>query len=331
MIGAILGDIAGSKYEFNNTLDYNFDMFPAGCGFTDDTICTVAVADAILRGIPYKDSLLSWGRRYPNPLGAYGSGFGRWLRSDNPQPYGSFGNGAAMRVSPVGFAFATEEETLEQARLSAECSHNHEEGMKGAAAVAAAIFRLRTTDNKDSVRDILHWYDGYPIPKRGQWDGTCQGCVPLALQLFLDSTDFEDAIRLAVSYGGDSDTLGAIVGGIADAYYGVPFDLCVKALSYLSDEMKDITLEFYNNYWKKNKTTTDDPTPDPFFKGFCEDQPGPWSDFAYNSICHKCKWLKEGAKWADGCFHYGDSPDDLSFSEIQDTQLSGQCDLFDEK
>lgn len=252
MIGAILGDIAGSKYEFNNTLDYNFDMFPAGCGFTDDTICTVAVADAILRGIPYKDSLLSWGRRYPNPLGAYGSGFGRWLRSDNPQPYGSFGNGAAMRVSPVGFAFATEEETVEQARLSAECSHNHEEGMKGAAAVAAAIFRLRTTDDKDSVRDILHWYDGYPIPKRGQWDGTCQGCVPLA-------------------------------------------------------------------------------TPDPFSKGFCEDQPGPWSVFAYNSICHKCKWLKEGAKWADGCFHYGDSPDDLSFSEIQDTQLTGQCDFFDEK
>ena len=248
MIGAIIGDIAGSKYEFRNTFDYNFDMFPAGCGFTDDTICTVAVADAILRGVPYKDSLLSWCRRYPNPLGAYGATFGGWLRSPDPQPYDSFGNGAVMRVSPVGLAFRTEEETAAQARMSAECSHNHEEGLRGAEAIATAIYRLRITKDKDFVNDILGRYDGYKIPEHGQWDETCQGCVPLALKIFKKSVSFENAIRFAVSYGGDSDTLAAVVGGLAEAYYGVPDALRAKAMSYLPGEMADVINKFYKRY-----------------------------------------------------------------------------------
>ncbi len=253
MLGAIIGDIAGSKYEFSNTLDYHFNMFPSGCGFTDDTICTIAVADAIVRGIPYKESLLSWCRRYPKPLGAYGPGFNQWLHSADPQPYNSFGNGAAMRVSPVGQAFDTEKVTIEQAKLSAACSHNHEEGMKGAAAIASAIFRLRTTGDKKAVEDIVLWYDGYPIPAPGQWDGTCQGCVPLALKLFKKSTGFEDAVRMAVSYGGDSDTLGAIVGSVAEAYYGVPESLREKALSYLTDDMIQVVIEFEKQYGKAQK------------------------------------------------------------------------------
>lgn len=248
MIGAIIGDIAGSKYEFRNTFDYNFDMFPPGCGFTDDTICTVAVADAIMRGVPYKDRLLEWCRRYPHPLGGYGSGFAQWINSKTQQPYNSCGNGAAMRVSPVGYAFGTADKTVMQAFMSARCSHSHKEGMKGAAAVAEAIFLLRTTGDKDSATVVLRRYDGYPVPKRGQWDGTCQGCVPLALRLFLDSNSFEDAIRLSVSYGGDSDTLGAIVGGIAEAYYGVPSELRENAMSCIPDEMKDVINKFYVRY-----------------------------------------------------------------------------------
>lgn len=249
MIGAIIGDIAGSKYEFRNTFDYNFDMFPAGCGFTDDTVCTVAVADAILSGKSYKDSLLSWCRRYmPLKVGAYGTAFTEWLKCDDPQPYYSFGNGAAMRVSPVGFAFDTEDEVVKQAFLSAECSHSHEDGMMGAASIAKAIFLLRSTDDKNSIDYVVRSYYGYQIPKRGQWDSTCQGCVPLALNIFKESKSFEDAIRLAVSYGGDSDTLAAIVGGMAEAYYGVPDDLRVKAMSYLEDDMLNVVRDFEKRF-----------------------------------------------------------------------------------
>lgn len=248
MIGAIIGDIIGSTYEFNNTWNYDFELFPSRSSYTDDTICTIAVADAILKGVPYRDSLLKWCRRYPDPKGAYGGMFSQWIMTDNPQPYNSFGNGAAMRVSPVGFAFDTEAETDRQARLSAACSHNHPEGEKGAAATAVAIFRLRTTHDKNSIKEMLDWYEGYPIPRRGAWNGTCQGCVPLALKLFLDSSGYEDAIRLAVSYGGDSDTLGAIIGGLAEAYYGVPAEFKEKMLSYLPDDMIEVVKKFGTTY-----------------------------------------------------------------------------------
>ena len=255
MIGAIIGDIAGSTYEFCNTLDYNFDFFPRGCSFTDDSVCTIAVADAILKGVSYRDSLVSWCRKYPNPMGAYGCSFSRWIRSENPQPYGSYGNGAAMRVSPTGWAFSTDEKVADEAVKSAECTHSHPEGIKGAQAIALAIFNIRQKIWKNPLEDArLHclkiYGDDYleRIPKEGEWNETCQGCVPLALHLFSQSSDFEDAVRRAVSYGGDSDTLGAIVGSLAEACYGVPTEIAIKALSLLPTEMICVLSDFETNF-----------------------------------------------------------------------------------
>ena len=255
MIGAIIGDIAGSTYEFSNTLDYNFDFFPQGCSFTDDSVCTIAVADAILKGVSYRDSLVHWCRKYPNPMGAYGCSFSRWIRSENPQPYGSYGNGAAMRVSPTGWAFSSAEEVEEEAAKSAECTHSHPEGIKGAQAIALAIFNIRNKIWKNPLEDArLHclkiYGDDYleRIPKEGEWNETCQGCVPLALHLFSQSSDFEDAVRRAVSYGGDSDTLGAIVGSLAEACYGVPTEIAIKALSLLPTEMICVLSDFETNF-----------------------------------------------------------------------------------
>jgi len=252
MIGAIIGDIAGSLYEFANTHDYNFPMFARGANYTDDTICTVAVADAILSKTSYRYKLLEWCRRYPHPMGAYGGSFNAWLHSPDPQPYNSFGNGAAMRVSPVGFAFSSAEDVRREATASAECSHNHEQGILGANVIAQTIALLRLHKDKRYAKEmaIKCYGDDYAsrLPKQGVFDETCQGCVPLALHLFDMSVSFEDAIRIAVSYGGDSDTLGAIVGGLAQAYYGVPDDMKEKALSYLPDDMLNVVLKFNEKY-----------------------------------------------------------------------------------
>ena len=151
MLGAIIGDIVGSRFEFNNTSDFNFELFGEGCDFTDDTICTIAVADAILSKKSYKDAMLEWCRKYPNPKGAYGGSFARWIRSLYPQPYDSFGNGSAMRVSAVGWLFSNEEEVLEQAEKSAEITHNHPEGIKGAQAVALAVYLGRIGYPKQAI------------------------------------------------------------------------------------------------------------------------------------------------------------------------------------
>ena len=253
MLGAIIGDIVGSTYEFGNTRDYNFVLFPKGSTFTDDTICTIAIADAILKGIPYRDSLLRWCRKYNAP---YGGMFTQWLNSHNPKPYGSFGNGSAMRVSPVGWAFIKSVDVLEEAKKSAECSHNHPDGIKGAQTIALCIWYLVSHHNmseaKKMVDDICAGMYGSDyakhLPAPGIWDSTCQGCVPLAVHLFKKSKDFEDAIRLAVSYGGDSDTLGAIVGSLAGAYYDIPSDLRNKALNYLPSDMQKVINEFEKRY-----------------------------------------------------------------------------------
>ncbi len=255
MLGAIIGDIVGSTYEFNNTSDYDFELFPAKSSFTDDTVCTIAVADAILRDRPYRDCLHEWGRRYPHPIGAYGNMFARWLASDDPQPMGSYGNGSAMRVSPVGWAFATEAEVLRQAQQSAECSHSHPEGIKGAQATAQAVWYLaRHHDEwaKEAVRALCATFYGPDyadhLPQPGEWDGTCQGCVPLSMHLFLLSTSFEDALRRTISYGGDSDTLGAIVGAMAGAFYGIPSDLAQRALSLLPPDMQQVVRQFEQRF-----------------------------------------------------------------------------------
>ncbi len=370
MLGAVIGDIAGSLYEFNNTSDYNFRMFARGAGYTDDTICSVAVADAILRcrrgsasgddsdfghgpctgrgsyvgydpaagkesgngygpavdsgegsgpGVEaYKASLLRWCRRYAHPMGGYGAMFNRWVFGQGARrPYGSFGNGAAMRVSPVGWAFDTEAEVIRQAMMTAEVTHNHREGLIGAAAVALAIFRLRIRSGltksglpafafsegdggggeigtgkgnaskagkggvsvsagdsgtlKDDasgadapilskkainkvVEDIMKtcygpkWREN--LPPRGYFDGTCQGTVPVAFDVISRSDSFEDAIRNAVSYGGDSDTLGAIAGSIAEACWPIPSEMAATALGFLPERIKAVVLDF-NSVFRK--------------------------------------------------------------------------------
>lgn len=250
MIGAIIGDIAGSSYEFNNTFDYNFAMFTREQSYTDDTICTVAIADAILKDIDYQTSLRAWCRKYPHPMGEYGGYFLNWVMRSDPNPYNSFGNGSAMRVSPVAWLFDNEREVETQAELSAAVTHNHPEGIKGAVAIAVAIFRVRTAATKSSsiYEDVAKEFYGDDVfsnlPEKGFFDVTCQGCVPLALYLASVATDFEDAIRLAVSYGGDTDTVGAIVGSLAEAQYAVPTDMVDRAKQYLPQEMLEVVLLF---------------------------------------------------------------------------------------
>ncbi|MCM1075961.1 MAG: ADP-ribosylglycohydrolase family protein [Bacteroides sp.] len=258
MIGAIIGDIAGSRFEFNNTHDYNFQIFHPDCNYTDDTICSVAVADAILRDIDYKDSLLYWCRKYPCPMGAYGGSFSRWIHSANPQPYNSFGNGAAMRVSPVAWAFNSEPDVIRQAMMTALPSHNHPDGIIGASAVALLIFynrQVRDRSNCDVICDdmMTHYYGAHfnwksNLPKPGVFDETCQGCVPLAWEIAKDSRSFEDAIRNAVAYGGDSDTLGAIVGSIAEARFGVPVQMQKVAMNMLPADMLKVVVKFIQKY-----------------------------------------------------------------------------------
>ena len=262
MLGAIIGDIAGSRFEFNPTNDYNFELFTDECSFTDDTICTVAIADAILQGRDYGESLHEWCRRYPNPKGGYGTRFRAWIESDNPKPYDSYGNGSAMRVSPVAWRYHDIFTILSEAKRTASCTHNHPEGIKGAQAVALAIHygdeirRLADkTDKKAIVKAFKFILEAtrYDINFRraevmNKFDETCQGTVPVALWIVTESTGFEDAIRKAVSLGADADTLGAIVGSIAEAIWGVPTELALKAMNYLSPEMKTVVLQFYKEY-----------------------------------------------------------------------------------
>lgn len=251
MIGALIGDIVGSRFEFDNTFDYNFELFTNESGFTDDSICTVAVAHAILEGADYKDKLLEWCRANPHPKGAYGGNFARWIVSSNPQPYNSFGNGSAMRVSPTAWAFEDLDRVLEEAAKTAEVTHNHPEGVKGAVAVAHAIFVLRHTKTLKELEAIGdRYYPGF-MAKRypmGDFDETCQGTVPVCFKLMLESSSFEDAIRKAISWGGDSDTIGAIVGSMAEALWGVPQKIAEVLPSLLTDEMLQVVQKFSQRY-----------------------------------------------------------------------------------
>lgn len=257
MLGAIIGDIVGSRWEFNPTNDYNFELFSDKNDFTDDTVCTVAVADAILNHKDYGTTLHEWCRRYPHPMGCYGGRFARWISENNPKPYGSFGNGSAMRVSAVGWTFADEESVLANAELSAACTHNHPEGIKGAQTVALAIHLAlkmkKAYEGKaitrraimEMVVDPCVAFSGYNMDfcredVINKFDETCQGTVPVALKIISQSNGFEDAIRRAVSLGADADTLGAIVGSIAEAIWPIPGDIRKKALSYLPLEMRKI-------------------------------------------------------------------------------------------
>ncbi len=256
MIGAIIGDIVGSRFEFSKAPAKGFELFAPECDYTDDTICTIAIADAILNGKEYKDALLEWCRRYPNPLGGYEILFHRWLTSENPQPYGSSGNGPAMRVGPVAWLFTEFQQVQEEARKTAMPTHNHEEGQKGAECIATIAYWLHNSRiNRDEVErkveklwgyEVIPLKDVYRIGSQGHFDGTCMETVPMAIRCFIESQNFEEAIRMAVMAGGDTDTKACITGILAEAFYEIPDHLVGTALSYLPDEMLDIVTQFYN-------------------------------------------------------------------------------------
>ena len=225
MIGVIAGDVIGSVHEHAMRKSTDFPLFDRFCRFTDDTVLTVATAHAILTGTPYEDAYREFGRQHPRA--GYGGAFYDWLQAEQPRPYNSWGNGSAMRVAPVGFAFDSADEVLHEAERSAAVTHNHVEGIKGAQATALAVFRARSGATKGEIRQELTRRFGYDLQRTVEqirpdyeWDVSCQKSVPEAIVAFLDSSGVEDAIRLAVSLGGDADTQAAIAGGIAEAFYG---------------------------------------------------------------------------------------------------------------
>ncbi|MDO4493650.1 MAG: ADP-ribosylglycohydrolase family protein [Clostridia bacterium] len=258
MIGAIAGDIVGSPYEFNanNYKAKDFPLFSGRSEFTDDSVMTLAVAKALMDGgrDPEKTSeatvrrMQELGRRYPGA--GYGGRFGRWLFQKDPKPYNSFGNGAAMRVSPVGWFCDTVEETERFADAVTAVTHNHPEGIKGARAIAVAIFLARTGHDKAEIKAVVEERCGYDLSRTTEqirpgyhMDETCQGSVPEALICFLEGTDFEDTLRTAVSIGGDSDTIAAIAGSVAEAYYGVPENIRKETEDRLDSVLRRILRE----------------------------------------------------------------------------------------
>ena len=263
MLGAIIGDIVGSRFEWNNNRSKQFDFLTYKCSVTDDSIMSLAIAKALLESkADYSDLsenavkyMQGIGRHYPNC--GYGGRFRDWIHSDNPKPYGSYGNGAAMRVSACGFVANSLEEAKQLSKAVTEVTHNHPEGLKGAEATAVAIFLARSGKNLLEIRDYItkNYYplnftlDG--IRDSYEFNESCQDTVPQALEAFFESKNFEDAIRNAISIGGDSDTLAAITGGIAEAYYGIPTEIRKHALTFLDERLLKILVEFENKYPSK--------------------------------------------------------------------------------
>ena len=252
MLGAIIGDIVGSAYEFHNHRRTDFEpLFHLKAKFTDDTVCTIAIADALTRGIEPQDSLIEWCRRYAEN-GGWGKRFALWFMSDNPQPYGSWGNGGAMRISPVGFLATTEEQLIDWSDHITNTTHNHQDAIASARAVALAIFWLRRKVDIREVSARLSSEFGYdlsqtpdeirPTYKRTE---SAKGSVPQAIVCALQSNSFENAIRTAVSIGGDSDTITAIAGSIAEAMYGLPEEIAGKAWAYLPKDMQQVLKNEY--------------------------------------------------------------------------------------
>lgn len=257
LLGAIAGDVIGSVYEFRPCRSTDFDLFLDYSEYTDDTVMTVANADWLLTGDSLLGIMQEYGNRYPTA--GYGGMFYNWLKSRDPKPYNSWGNGSAMRVSPVGWAFDTLEETLEAAKQSAEVTHNHPEGIKGAQATAACIWMARKGKSKQEIKEYVERVFGYDLSRTCneirpayRFDVTCQGSVPESIIAFLESSDYESAIRLTVSLGGDADTMGAITGGIAEAFYGgVPEHIRKEVLKRLPNEFIEVMQRFYQTFVEK--------------------------------------------------------------------------------
>jgi ADP-ribosylglycohydrolase len=259
MMGAIIGDICGSIYDFDNRKTDNPDEIELKnerCFFTDDTVLTCAVADAILGDHDYNRAIYTWANEYPDC--GYGGRFAAWFRSEDAKPYNSWGNGSAMRTSPIGWAFDTLEETLAQAKLAAGVTHNHPEGVKGAQATSAAIFLARTGKTKDEMARYIETAFGYNLQRKlhdirphYRFDESCQGTVPEAIIAFMESRDFESSIQNAISLGGDSDTLACIAGSIAEAYYGkIPDDFMPFMTGRIPLRMGQVIVAFYRKFVK---------------------------------------------------------------------------------
>jgi len=249
LFGAIAGDIIGSRHEWKACTDPQFALFSKSSKFTDDSVLTIAVADAILNQHGYVEAIVEYARRYPKA--GYGSFFRRWLANDGVEPYNSFGNGSAMRVSPVAWTFNTEEEVLREAEHSAAVTHNHPEGIKGAQSVALAIHLARTGADKNQIREEIESRFGYNLSRtldeirpNYKWDSTSPGSVPESIIAFLESTDFESTVRNAILLGGDADTMAAIAGSIAEAYYGVPEEIIAEARKRLPADLLDVVEKF---------------------------------------------------------------------------------------
>ena len=263
MSGAIIGDIVGSRFEWHNYKSKDFEFLNYQCFFTDDSVMSLALCKALLQsGNGFADlseqaitCMREFGKNYPHA--GYGGGFSSWLLSVNPQPYNSFGNGAAMRVSGCGYVANSIEEAKRLSKAVTEVTHNHPEGLKGAEAVAVAVFLARSGWNLLEIRDYIvknYYRIGFTldsIREEYDFDVTCQGSVPQALEAFFESTDFEDAIRNAISIGGDSDTIAAITGAVAEAYYGIPTEIRKHALTFLDERLLAILVEFENKYPSK--------------------------------------------------------------------------------
>lgn len=252
MLGAIIGDIVGSVYEWDNVRRKDFGpLMTARSFYTDDTICTVAVADALLSGRHAGEVLKEWGLRYWDN-GGWGGMFSRWLQSPGIEPYNSYGNGAAMRVSPAGLLANSVEEVTTLSNRVTEVTHNHPEGMKGAEATALAIYLARQRVTPANIRAAITERFGYDLDRTPddirpsyRFNETCQETVPQALVCALTATSFEDAIRNAISIGGDSDTVAAIAGGVSEALFGIPDDLAAQGWSYLPQDMRVVMTELY--------------------------------------------------------------------------------------
>jgi ADP-ribosylglycohydrolase len=254
MLGAIAGDIVGSVFEAQTIKTTDFELFSEYSSFTDDTVLTTATAFAIMSDGDYGAAYKMFGRMFP--LAGYGLNFGEWLANESSQPYNSWGNGSAMRVSPVGFAFDTVEDVLREAKQSAECTHNHPEGVKGAQAVALAVFLANHGADREEIRQEIGTRFAYDLNRTVEqirpeyaFDISCQGSVPEAIIAFLDADNFEQSLRLAVSLGGDSDTQACIAGGIAHAWYGeLPEDLVDEVRRRLPRDLLQIVDEFCAKY-----------------------------------------------------------------------------------
>ena len=251
MLGAIAGDTIGSPYEFAPIKSVDFPLFCMHSTFTDDTVLTIAIADVLLHDLDIIDTLKEYSRKYPDA--GYGGSYQRWISSDCREPYNSWGNGSSMRTSPIGFFYNKVSDVLKAARMCAQVTHNHPEGVRGAQATSLCIFLARHGVSKSDIqKEISKWFN-YDLSKtineirpKYYFDVSCQGSVPQSIIAFLESDDYEDAVRKAVSLGGDADTMACITGGIAEAFYGpIPENITLETRKRLPDEFLKIIDEFY--------------------------------------------------------------------------------------